>query len=208
MDSRGIQAQKRAIREAARVRSWRILEIFVEDPDAGSRLDRPQLRRALELLSRGEAHGMVVSDLDRLTPSLFDLVALLRWFQEAGCALVLLTPELDTSTAEWAEAFGRVAEWERTMIATRSREGLAARRRRGEPISRPAVADRPELLDRIKQMHHAGLRLQDIADKLNADGVPTLRGGAKWRPSSIQTAIGYRRPRRETKHAMLPPPRP
>jgi hypothetical protein len=25
--------------------------------------------------------------------------------------------------------------------------------------------------------------------------VPTLRGGKKWRPSSIQAALGYRRPR-------------
>jgi hypothetical protein len=29
---------------------------------------------------------------------------------------------------------------------------------------------------------------------LNADGVPTLRGGAKWRPSSVQVAAGYHRP--------------
>jgi hypothetical protein len=38
------------------------------------------------------------------------------------------------------------------------------------------------------------MTLQAIADQLNAEGVPTLRGGAKWRPSSIQATLGYRRP--------------
>jgi hypothetical protein len=36
--------------------------------------------------------------------------------------------------------------------------------------------------------------LQAIAATLNADGVPTPRGGARWRPSSVQAALGYRRP--------------
>ena len=38
------------------------------------------------------------------------------------------------------------------------------------------------------------MTLQAIADVLNAEGVPTLRGGAMWRPSSVQRAAGYRRP--------------
>ena len=38
------------------------------------------------------------------------------------------------------------------------------------------------------------MTLQAIADRLNAEGIPTVRGGAKWRPSSVQAAVGYRRP--------------
>jgi hypothetical protein len=40
------------------------------------------------------------------------------------------------------------------------------------------------------------MTLQAIADTLNAEGVPTLRGGAEWRPSSVQAAAGYKRPSR------------
>jgi hypothetical protein len=40
------------------------------------------------------------------------------------------------------------------------------------------------------------MTLQAIADRLNEEGVPTLRGGEKWRPSSVQAAVGYRRPPR------------
>jgi hypothetical protein len=38
------------------------------------------------------------------------------------------------------------------------------------------------------------MTLQAIADRLNAEQIPTLRGGTKWRPSSVHVAAGYRRP--------------
>ena len=35
-----------------------------------------------------------------------------------------------------------------------------------------------------------------IASPGDFEGVPTIRGGAEWRPSSVQAAVGYKRPRR------------
>ena len=43
-------------------------------------------------------------------------------------------------------------------------------------------------------MRARGMSLQAISDVLNAEGVPTLRGGTHWRPSSVQAATGYKRP--------------
>jgi hypothetical protein len=40
------------------------------------------------------------------------------------------------------------------------------------------------------------MTLQAIADRLNEEGVPTVRGGTKWRHSSVQAAAGYRRGQR------------
>jgi Recombinase len=55
-------------------------------------------------------------------------------------------------------------------------------------------------------MRAKGMTLQAIADALNEEGVPTLRGGAKWRPSSVQSATGYKRPSRARKGGRLPGP--
>jgi hypothetical protein len=45
-------------------------------------------------------------------------------------------------------------------------------------------------------MRAEGMTLQAIADRLNEEGVPTVRGGAKWRPSSLRVGLGSkRRPR-------------
>jgi hypothetical protein len=43
-------------------------------------------------------------------------------------------------------------------------------------------------------MRAAGMTLQAIVDELNDSGVPTVRGGVTWRVSSVQSAIGYKRP--------------
>jgi hypothetical protein len=50
-------------------------------------------------------------------------------------------------------------------------------------------------------MRKEGLTLQAIADRLNEESVPTLRGGSEWRPSSVQAAAGYRRPKNKRSNA-------
>jgi hypothetical protein len=72
--------------------------------------------------------------------------------------------------------------------------GIAYAKATGRSIGRPSVNDRPELREQIVKMRADGMTLQAIVDRLNADGVATLRGGAEWRPSSVQAALGYRRP--------------
>jgi MinD-like ATPase involved in chromosome partitioning or flagellar assembly len=59
---------------------------------------------------------------------------------------------------------------------------------------RSARPDVSELKLRIREMRESGMTLQAIANRLNEENVPTLRGGARWRPSAVQAASGYRRP--------------
>jgi DNA invertase Pin-like site-specific DNA recombinase len=186
----------RAIETAREGSGWELLEI-VRDPDKGAPLDRPELRNALERILGGEAQGLVMADLERLSRSLVDLGALLTWFRDARATLVALDLGLDTSTPEGrhvANTLIALSARQHERIASATRRGLAKRRASGRPTGRPAVSHRPELVERIADMRAANMTLRAIAEQLNAEGVPTLRGGKKWRPSSIQGALGYRRP--------------
>jgi peptidoglycan hydrolase-like protein with peptidoglycan-binding domain len=170
---------------------WSLFEI-VCDRENGRTLDRPGLSYALERIAEGQARGLVVSDLQRLSRSPDDLGVLMAWFRDANATLVALDLDLDTSTP----AGRQVAS---TLIALgngerRSAQAAPARGADAPTPSRPAVKDRPELMERISIMRSANMTLQQIADQLNAESVPTLRGGRQWRPSSIQTALGYTRP--------------
>jgi DNA invertase Pin-like site-specific DNA recombinase len=176
-----------------------------------SRLIDPASGWALERIAAGEASGLIASRLDRLSRSVVDFGLLVEWFTEADANLIALDLGIDTSTSGGrlvANVFASVAEWERDVIADRTREGLAAARAGGKQISRPAVADDPELRGRIAQMRRRGMTLQAIADRLNAAGVPTIRDGAEWRPSSVQTAAGYQRRKLRRKPVDLPDARP
>jgi chromosome partitioning protein len=79
--------------------------------------------------------------------------------------------------------------WERQRTE-RSPEASLAPPAKGGPSNRPAVHDPPALKQHIVDMRASGMTLQAIADRLNAEGVPTLRRGQKWRPSSVQAAVG------------------
>jgi DNA invertase Pin-like site-specific DNA recombinase len=185
-----------AIETACEQSGWKLIEI-VRDCDEGATLDRAGLRNALERITEGEAHGLVVSDLVRLSRSIVDLGALLAWFRDAHATLIALDLDIDTSTPEGehvATTLIALSARDHQRIASGTRRGLAEWRAAGRSSGRPAVSQRPELVARIAAMRAANMTLSAIADQLNAEGVPTLRGGKKWRPSSIQATLGYRRP--------------
>ena len=186
----------RAIETMCERSAWELLET-VRDPDKGPTLDRPGLGYALERITSGVAQGLIVSDLQRISRSIVDLGALMAWFRDADATLIALDLDIDTSTPDGrhvANTLIALSTREHERIASGTRRGLAKGRASGRPSGRPAVSDRPDLVQRIASMRAANMTLRAIADQLNAEGVPTLRGGKQWRPSSIQAALGYRRP--------------
>ncbi len=147
---------------------------------------RSGLARALELLRAGAASTLLVDELRTAARSARELVELLDWLDAAGADLVALDVGLDTGARASRSALALVREIDRW-----EGEGDVDR-----PRGRPGVRARvPELAERIAELRALGLSLQAIAEALEADGVPTPRGGAQWRPSSVQSALGYRRPR-------------
>ena len=175
-------------------RGLHLLEVVREHERQHQRpLERPGLGYALERIATGEASGIVVVELSRVTHSASELGRVLEWLARRDARFVAVGPGLDTEEEAGRLALRAVIEvsrWERERLAERTRNGMRAARRKG-PAS---VADHPELSERIAGMRGAGMTLQAIADQLNADGIPTVRGGAKWRPSSVQAAAGYHRP--------------
>jgi DNA invertase Pin-like site-specific DNA recombinase len=170
---------------------------MVRDRDVGSALERPALGYALERIAHWHADGLVVSDLQRMSRSIVDLGTLMAWFRDAQAALIALDLGIDTSTLKGhhvASTLITLSNHAHERIAVGGRNGTSEPNG-GRRTGRPAVRNDPELLERIAAMRAATMTLQAIADQLNDEGVPTLRGGKQWRPSSIQAALGYRRPR-------------
>ena len=191
--------------EAACERAGLELSEVVTDRESGRGLERPGLTYALQQIADGNASGLIVSDLRRLSRSIVDLGTLMEWFRSAGAGLIALDLDVDTSTPagkDVAATLIALGEWERERIARRTRSGLAEVKASGRQVGRPSLRDRPDLVERITAMRSANMTLQGIADQLNAEGVPTLRGGAMWRPSSVQAALGYRRPSRSTRNPL------
>jgi DNA invertase Pin-like site-specific DNA recombinase len=206
----GLDAQRTALRDAWRHREGRLVTVLSDEGYSGKDLERPALQDALRRIADGRADALAVVKLDRLTRNSSDLGALIEWFLHADAGLIALDFDgLDTSKASGrmiATVLIAVAQWERDATAERTVAALAALRARGKPTGRPAVADRPELLARIREMRKT-MTMQGIADRLNDEGVPTIRGGSQWRVSSVQSACGTKRRPPRRKPPDLPDPR-
>lgn len=203
-DQASLETQAQRIQSLCERRGWELLHI-VRDVENGhpKGLERPGLLYALERIAEGEASCLVVSQLERLSRSAADLGRIVEWIDEREARLIAIDLRLDTGSAQGrltARVLSEVGEWEGRRIADQTRKGLAAARASRAKAGRPAVEDMPLLKERIVTMRHEGMTLQAIADRLNAEGVPTLRGGTEWRPSSVQAAAGYRRPKGRRSH--------
>jgi DNA invertase Pin-like site-specific DNA recombinase len=203
----GLAAQEAAIRSECERRGWVLMEVVADEGESGRSLDRPGLQSVLARIAAGEADGLVAAKLDRISRSVRDFADLLEWFTVAGAALVAIDVGVDTSTPGGklvCGVFSAVSEWERDVISARTRDGLAALRAKGKPISRAAVADNPRLARRIKRMRESGRTYQAIADRLNKERVPTTRTAKRWTVSGVRGAAGYKPPRARKKVATLP----
>ncbi len=112
-----------------------------EDLASGRRDDRPGLDACTKALREGDT--LVVWKLDRLGRDLRHLVNLVHELTGRGIGLKVLTGHgaaIDTTTAAGKLVFGifaALSEFERELIAERTRAGLAAARARGRKGGRP-----------------------------------------------------------------------
>lgn len=159
--------------------------VFKDVASGGSLAGRRDLRRALAAVRRGEASGIVVPRLDRLSRSVYDFSGLLRRSRREGWQLVLadLGLDLTTPTGELiAVILAALAEFERRLIGLNTRNALAVKKAQGVRLGRPPAVP-AAVRERIRQERAAGHTWRQIAEMLNRDRVPTAHGGICWHPS-------------------------
>jgi DNA invertase Pin-like site-specific DNA recombinase len=165
---------------------------WVEDAGfSGKSLHRPGIERALDMLAAGGADVLMVSKLDRLTRSLFDLAGLMDRARREHWAVVLLDLQVDTASPSgeaMANVMGTFAQFERRMIGQRTKDALAVKKAQGVRLGRPIVTS-PDVAGRIARLREAGQSLAAIAATLNADGIAASHGGRRWWPSSVQSVL-------------------
>lgn len=188
----GLAAQRAAIAAEAERRGWELLEIVGEDAGASSAtLDRAGLSGALDRLDAGEADVLVVAKLDRLSRSVAQGAQVMDRAKRRGWSLVALDFGLDTTTPAGemvANVILSTSQYERRLIGQRTRDALAAKRAAGVRLGRPQQLP-DDVVQRIVREHAAGASLRAICRSLDADGVPTARGG-QWHAATVRAVLG------------------
>ncbi len=129
----GFEAQKRDLEAAG------CSKVFAEQ--VSSVAQREQLEAAIDYLRDGDS--LVVTKLDRLARSMRDLLDIVARIEAKGAGLRILAMNLDTTTATgklMLNVLGSVAEFERSMMLERQREGIAKAKAEGKFKGRKPTA--------------------------------------------------------------------
>nr|WP_199162799.1 recombinase family protein [Elizabethkingia sp. ASV34] len=162
-----------------------------KDLASGRKDYRSGLEECLKALQPGNI--LVVWKLDRLGRDLKHLINLVDELSKKGIGLKVLAgagAQIDTTTPNGKLCFGifaSLAEFERDLIAERTKAGLEAARARGKMGGRPRKMDETSLKMAMTAMSDRNSVAQDVAKKLgittttlymyvNGDGSPKEPG--------------------------------
>jgi DNA invertase Pin-like site-specific DNA recombinase len=155
---------------------------------------RPSLMAALADLAAHGAGQLVVSRRDRLARDVMAAAMIERLAADAGARVVSAAGEGTEGGDDPAAALMRrmvdaFAEYERALIAARTRAAMAAMARRGEAVGHPRLgfrvvdgrpmADTAEasMVARAVALRASGLSLRALAEALTGEGFTTRAGG-------------------------------
>ncbi len=188
-DGVSIQAQTHAIeQEAARRQAGPVL-MYVDGGYSGGNLRRPEMQRLLSEVGAGDV--VISTKLDRVSRSLADFAGLMERSVREGWALIILDLGLDMTTTNGrlvANILAAVAQAEREMASDRIRDGMAEIKRSGYRLGRRRSDAVDAVLEQVVRERNEGKTLQQIADGLNARGLPTAQG-CRWTASTVARTI-------------------
>ena len=155
----GLEAQERDLKAAGCDR------LFWEQVSSVDKDARTKLAEALDFIRDGDT--LVVTKLDRLARSVPHLLEVLDKINSKGASLNILAMGIDTNTPTgrlMLTLLGGVAEFERTIMLERQREGIAKAKSAGKYKGRKPTA--MGQADTVLRLRAEGLGATEIAKQL------------------------------------------
>jgi len=153
------------------------LDRVFEDKVSGKNVDRPALQEMLKFVRQGDT--VVVHSLDRLGRNLDDLRALVYGMTEKGVTVKFVKESLTFDPGDsnpmnkmLLSVMGAFAEFERSIIRERQREGIAIARKKNTYKGRVKVLD-AEKVAAMKALVAAGMNKAKVARQFGISR-PTL----------------------------------
>ena len=152
-----LEAQLEALKAAGAQRIW-------SEKISGSKALRPELQALLDQLRPGDV--VMVTKYDRLSRSLQDLLAIVELLQKKGAGFRSLAEDIDTTTPAGRlvfHVFASIAQFERERISERTKEGLAAARKRGRVGGRPPALSAERRAEVVRMRDTEGRGIAELA---------------------------------------------
>jgi putative DNA-invertase from lambdoid prophage Rac len=169
-DDQSCERQERDLRAFATRAGYEVIEVF-KDTASGKRCDREGRTAILSLAQSRQIDAVLVTELTRWGRSTVDLLNTLQTLNQFGVSVVAERgSQFDLTTAQGkmiAGVLAVLAEFERDLIAERTKSGLATAKANGKTLGRPK-GNRTDSKhrDAVLELTKHGFSIRDIASKL------------------------------------------
>lgn len=194
VDGEGVEAraasldlQERMLIEDARRRGFEY-KVIREDVSQGDGEPRDRLAEALDLLDQHHADVLMAARLDRLGGSPESRSTVLHRASARGWGLIIAGESVGPGAVSprFQEHLDELAA--SRLRSERTREGIERRRREGAVFGRVVADGFLPTYRRVVGMSEDGMSMNEIARRLNNEGVPTARGG-DWHASTVRAIL-------------------
>lgn len=189
----------------AKFQGWDNIVSFVDEGESAKDMNRPALKRLIELVKKGKVARVITMTVDRLSRNLLDMLNFIELCEAHNTAYVCISLNFDTSTPIGRmvlQILAAFAEFERAMIASRVKVNMAqivAKKKRylavppfGYEFDNEGklviVPEEAEWIRKAAEMFVAGHGYRSIAVFLNDSGVKT-RKGKPWSSSTVRSML-------------------
>jgi site-specific DNA recombinase len=210
-----LAAQIARMKAYAKLYNLEIVDIVEDAGFSAKSLDRPGLQSILARLKRKEVDGILVAKLDRLSRNVGDWNELITNYfgEKPGKVLLSVADQIDTRTASGRMVLNMmmtIYQWEREIIAERTRESLRYKRSVGQKCGGPVpfgfmrgedipgkkgpvktLVECPEeqrILTLMKELRASGMTLAAIASELTTRGIARREGG-RWNAQYVHVVL-------------------
>src|SRR5262249_54392712 len=182
---RALQAQEEKIRQYCSLYDLTLVDIITDAGVSAKTLQREGLQTALSLLTSGQADGIVVVKLDRLTRNVADLGTLITEYFNTY-ALLSVCEQIDTRSASGRlvlNVLTSVAQWEREAIGERTSQALQYKKAQGERVGTVSMGkclgtDRKSLVDNTQERNRSAYENRNHAAACDSISIAGRREGA------------------------------
>lgn len=180
-----LETQTKRLQAHCDYKDWNLIKVYVDAGLSGKNMERPGLQTLMNDCQTGET--VLICELSRMSRNTKDALTLFEYFKEKGVNFVCLNPELDFTSGVGMLIYTvlcSVHQLERDNISTHVSNNMQRLSKEGKLRSRPPfgykyigkdsdLVEEPEqqkIIDQIKIMYANGMKLSQIATKLNTQG--------------------------------------
>ncbi len=200
-----LEAQEENVRAMLKIKGLVPTDVIIDRDEFSGNLNRPGVRRVLDMVRSGIVETVAVYKLDRMSRSVRDTIEIVELLEKHGTCFISVMESLDTKSPMgmfFVHMMAAIAELERKTIGQRTAAALQHIKSEGCPAGpapygftaqpRPAAVNgkrerRPLVINTEEQtilrkahaFHLAGWSMAAIASAFNTEGLRT-RSGAEW----------------------------